>query len=118
MGYNTMFQLQIDGDSPTIEQVAEHIASLAFSPESNERKYHSTVDYLRMALDGEDQVKWYDYDADMRMVSEEWPGVLFTLNGEGEENGDIWRAYYRDGLAVTHRMPEWTPPAFDPADLS
>jgi hypothetical protein len=41
--------------------------------------------------------KWYDHPEDMKKVSKAYPGVLFTLNGAGEESGDIWRKYYFDG---------------------
>jgi hypothetical protein len=45
----------------------------------------------------EDCCKWYEHDEDMRKVSKLLPEILFTLSGEGEENDDIWRAYYLDG---------------------
>jgi len=41
--------------------------------------------------------KWYDHKKDMLRISAMFPGVLFTLSGEGEEAGDMWREYYRDG---------------------
>lgn len=41
--------------------------------------------------------KWYDWQKDVAALSAQVPGVLFTLNGKGEENGDIWRAYFLDG---------------------
>lgn len=47
--------------------------------------------------DSRESVKWYDYDKDMRVLSAKFPNYLFTLTGEGEESGDLWRAYYLGG---------------------
>lgn len=41
--------------------------------------------------------KWYDHENNMRSYSKDHPKVLFTLEGEGEESGDIWKEYYKDG---------------------
>ena len=53
MSYTT-FQLQIDGDSPTIDQVAERIASLAVSPKADAEEYVLAQNGARRA--GPDQV--------------------------------------------------------------
>lgn len=41
--------------------------------------------------------RWYDHEDEMRSFSEQFPHVLFTLSGEGEENGDLWKKYFRNG---------------------
>lgn len=52
-----------------------------------------------LSRDGEsgDSCKWYDHEYHMRALSLKFPGVLFTLSGEGEESGDIWKKYFRGG---------------------
>ena len=35
--------------------------------------------------------KWYDHDEDMIKLSLRFPDYTFILEGEGEENGDLWR---------------------------
>jgi hypothetical protein len=44
-----------------------------------------------------DAVKWYDYNKNMIKLSEIFPNYLFTMDGEGEESGDIWRHYFLNG---------------------
>jgi len=46
---------------------------------------------------GSDRTKWYDHQKDMKVLSEKFPTVLFTLNGEGEEGGDLWKEYWLGG---------------------
>lgn len=45
----------------------------------------------------EEPVKWYEHRKDMVKLSTEFPGVRFTLSGEGEEAGDVWKEYYLGG---------------------
>ena len=44
-----------------------------------------------------DGMKWYDHDKDMRIISTKFPDVVFILKGEGEESGDLWIKYYKNG---------------------
>ncbi len=83
MGYYTKHTLRVDGDTNLIaELVAENEgASWAFDANGNT----------------EDACKWYSHRKDMRDFSFRHPDVLFTLNGEGEESGDIWVEYYKGG---------------------
>ena len=46
----------------------------------------------------EEEIKWYDHEDVMRIYSLKHPGTVFKLIGEGEENGDIWHEYYKNGL--------------------
>ena len=52
---------------------------------------------------GGDTAKWYDWNADMKEVSSKYPHLLFSLEGEGEESGDIWKAWARNGKVVEAR---------------
>lgn len=61
--------------------------------------------------DGEG-LKWYDFDDEMRRVSVQHPHVLFTLDGKGEETGDIWRHFYLAGACFMW-TPDVEPPEFD-----
>lgn len=79
MGYYTRFELSIkSGDRQTD---FEEIVS----------KY---VDFNPF----DETCKWYDCEKDMREISKLYPETVFQLEGEGEESGDIWKAYFKNGL--------------------
>jgi len=42
-------------------------------------------------------IKWYEWWEDMKRLSLEYPNNVFELIGEGEEAGDLWKAYFKDG---------------------
>lgn len=41
--------------------------------------------------------KWYDWEKDMALLSKRFPDFLFLLNGNGEEEDDIWGVYFLNG---------------------
>lgn len=52
---------------------------------------------LGSCLDGENNGKWYEHEDFFKKITKEYPGVLVELYGEGEEAGDIWIKYFKDG---------------------
>lgn len=87
MGYQTSYQLEWTPRDDAINQkIADYIAG------------NEDMSYA-LETDGStsESRKWYDNEDDMRKMSREIQGILFTLSGEGEESGDIWKAYFRDG---------------------
>lgn len=43
------------------------------------------------------EAKWYDREKHMKVLSKKYPEVTFALNGEGEEQGDVWREVWING---------------------
>lgn len=86
MGYYTRFELKVHEGDRNIEDILK---------ESQE------FDGLDYAMDesgeGEEPVKWYSHVKDMLSLSEKYPDVVFSLKGDGEEQGDSWFKYFRDG---------------------
>ena len=62
-------------------------------------KQTSEEKYFGFEPDGSssDSCKWYEHEDDMKVMSKDFPEVLFTLHGEGEESGDIWNKYFLNG---------------------
>ena len=38
--------------------------------------------------------KWYSYDSDVKLLSEKFPNIVFTVEGQGE---DLWKHYFFNG---------------------
>lgn len=80
MGYYTRHELEVvQGDNNETDYEAE-ISELA--------DYGNCFD---------DECKWYEHENDMRAYSLKHPQTVFALKGEGEESGDIWTEYYKNG---------------------
>lgn len=102
MGYYTRYELSFDhGYDPVLEEkVMKRIEEI------------SGYTYLF-----DQEVKWYEHIEDMLTLSKEFPEIVFTLNGEGEESGDVWVAYFLNGKHVVHKA-EIVLPKFDINDLT
>ena len=97
MGYYTKFTLDYILPEPNRELRA--LVELAL-----ERDGTCTYGNLGMFLEGRsDTCKWYEYRTDMIRFSKEFPDVIFSLQGEGEESGDLWIEYFKGGLTQVCR---------------
>ena len=45
----------------------------------------------------DEHMKWYNHVNDMLDISKKFPNITFVLEGEGEENGDLWVKYFNNG---------------------
>ena len=91
MGYYTSYQLEFPNKNTQNLELYENIIS----------HLRITKEWADFALDesGEtnESCKWYDWKDDITEFSKLYPDVVFLLKGEGEESGDIWRAYFLNG---------------------
>lgn len=84
MGYNTSHELEVvQGDLNLIEELRN---------ESEGARY--AIGYNGNARQ---DCKWYSHEEDLRAFSKKHPEAILRLNGEGEESGDIWTEYYKNG---------------------
>lgn len=102
MGYYTYYNLNVRGIK-SFEEFAE-LKTAMLGKEANIRQI---IGYALDAGDYDDDgeasfysdndAKWYDHDDDMIALSKLFPDMTFKLNGEGENQGDIWATYYKNG---------------------
>jgi len=94
MGYETRYSLK------TVRSVLDEKDPLVTVLGEKPRKL---PDFEKMIVDldeynpFEDRCKWYDHEERMKDLSAKFPHVLFVLEGFGEEDGDVWRKYFRAG---------------------
>lgn len=77
MGYYTRYD--ISNNSEEIKAAINEISGYSYGVES-------------------DEIKWYNHLNDIKAVSLMFPGQEIHVSGEGEESGDIWKAYAKNGL--------------------
>jgi hypothetical protein len=84
MGYYTNYELHYDTAMEDADgQLIDH-----------EGRISKVADYGSCF---EESIKWYDHEKDMKEYSTHYPDILFTLMGDGEESGDIWCCYFKNG---------------------
>lgn len=98
MGYYTHYSLEVHG----IKNAEEH-ASLRDFIGSSSYNYCFQEDEMDVYeseayFASEDECKWYGHEKDMINLSKQFPDMIFCLEGDGEERGDMWRKYFHNGI--------------------
>ena len=92
MGYYTKYKLEIFSNESNLSDKEVFDLTISYLEE-----FDILNDALSRNLDTYDSTKWYENESDMRKISQLIPDVLFLLEGEGEESGDIWKKYFMNG---------------------
>lgn len=109
MGYCTNYSLETDATPDS--EVAENIAARLRDDEGEGDFVYALEEKIAGVEYGpRDACKWYEHQKDLVELSKQFPGVLFTLSGEGEENGDLWKLYVRNGVAQEAKAVITYPP--------
>lgn len=104
MGYETSHNLNIEGDSPTITEVARMLAGRGRNSEDGADR---TTEW-ELTLEGR-PTTWYDCTENMQDISRHWPDTLFIIRASGENPGDQWVEYHRNGQVQREERPPWDP---------
>lgn len=86
MGYYTDYKIEVKG-KVDIEEAAKKLESIS----------NYSFDYYKDNMAKIGELKWYDWEPDMIELSKAYPTNLFQVDGEGEESGDVWRCFFKDG---------------------
>ena len=62
-----------------------------------------------------DEVKWYEWENDMKALSTVFPDRTFILSGVVEGRDDEWKAYFKKGVVkIIEPVKTWpNPPVFE-----
>lgn len=91
-------------------------------PDESEKIIKHLIEFYELdyALDESgdcvESCKWYSHTQDLRLFSKTYPDVVFELHGEGEETGDIWNEYFKDGQSQREQA-KFTIDPYDPSKL-
>ena len=108
MGYYTIFKLSAK-DSEITDDMKKELSAI-------NRGYFDNMDLIDELIEGWFEAKWYDYVDNMKMLSLKFPTIVFILEGDGEENDDMWVAYFMNGK-VQYEKAKITYNSFDPNKL-
>lgn len=72
------------------------------TPELTDKMIESLISLTRYEFDSDGEemwadIKWWDYDSEMRKFSLMFPDTVFTVQGQGEEQSDRWMEYWKKG---------------------
>jgi hypothetical protein len=90
MGYYTRFKLSVK--SPIEQTLTEESIIHDFREKYEEAGYALNDDGGT-----EESCKWYESEKDLKEFSKSYPEHLFILEGKGEEAGDLWKLYVKNG---------------------
>lgn len=97
MGYYTRYDGKVTGPSVLVNAFADK-----YEDEQEQGNYgFQPYDFVRQEFFGGESLTWYEHEKDILALSKEHPNLLFHLQGEGEESGDIWKKWFRNGKSVT-----------------
>lgn len=94
MGYYTRF---VGGVSGPVAAMEEFYNDLRLGGKFS--SYQLGLDFWTDSGDY-DTMKWYDWKDDVNNFSLSYPDLTFTIEGEGEEQPDMWKSWTRNGVTV------------------
>lgn len=94
MGYYTDFEITIDAiDDVKRTEVDDYVNSLG-----EDNGFSWMTNYATGQWSG--NLKWYDWREDVAAVSAKFPDITIWVEGHGEDNEDVWKAYFKDGKGM------------------
>lgn len=98
MGYYTNYRLSVTGDPNKVNAFRKAI-KIKFGLKNklfNDQE-RSDFEFLHNILENTYNGKFYDHERFFREVSAKNQDLTFIVDGEGEEPGDIWKKYFKNG---------------------
>lgn len=63
------------------------------------REFCSSINRYGLDIDGDtsESMKWYEHEDEIGKFSKKYPIEIFVLTGKGENEGDHWVKYFKNG---------------------
>ena len=103
MGYYTRFELSTKNNKYKVSDIAyymkkeEHKTDKYYPFTNRFDKYLFEEEVFDFEMGSNGECKWYEYHEEMIELSKRFPETIFCLYGNGEETGDTWYKYYKNG---------------------
>lgn len=102
MGYYTRYALDfVSDDKDQIDRAVMDIENLKIDAELAKEfgfQYDWEAEHLYdIYVNQADSMTFYSHEEPMLALSKRHPDVICVLSGEGEEAGDIWKKYFKNG---------------------
>lgn len=93
MGYYTKYKLKVIAKDRAARDEKDNFDIWAENARDVFNGYASPDDLLKGYTS-----TWYDWNKDMLDLSKKYPGLIFQLDGSGQEGEfDEWRAFFKNG---------------------
>ena len=106
MGYYTKYKIKAVDENGSFIKKKKFFNDLKLY--NGEASWEKDSNNAFSLFDGE-ETKWYEHDDDLLLASEQHPTTTFILSGEGEDNGDVWAKFYKNGVFLV-----WRPEIIEP----
>lgn len=90
MGYQTEYIISIESE----HNQSDLLALLGALTDLTDYNFELSRDKTRLLSDS---IKWYEWAEQITSISKDYPEWLILVEGKGEESGDVWKAYFKDG---------------------
>lgn len=92
MGYYTDFTLKTKENSEDLKKVLRELDDIS--------DYCFEIEEIHGGV-FEKNAKWYDFEEELKEVSKKLPDITIQVHGNGEESGDIWWKYFKNGKVAS-----------------
>jgi len=107
MGYYTYYKLSVVNEEDFTKEQLQDAASRLAKRLDYDGEIPTSDPFAWL---GNESMKWYDHEEDLMRLSDEYPDMVFFLEGWGEEFDDVWRKYFKNGAFKSyHRHYYWDP---------
>lgn len=111
MSYYTDFRLRVFQGNADLARVKARLEEIVATDEETGQTLFDQLEEGDDEIRSFGEIKWYEHDSDCAVLSLDFPGVVLCLEGQGQERGDDWKAYYKDGK-VQHCFGEMVYPEY------